>query len=88
MRQGISLRGTAAWRDSVALDTGTVSVLKEHRVRQNEERLEWGKDWTNTGEALLDVRLSGCSSEPWAAPDTAQDARQDASRVGILPSTR
>ncbi|WP_165960060.1 tyrosine-type recombinase/integrase [Nonomuraea longispora] len=33
----------------IALDTGTVAVLKEHRARQNEERLEWGEDWTHTG---------------------------------------
>ncbi|GAA1745134.1 site-specific integrase [Nonomuraea bangladeshensis] len=33
----------------IALDTGTVSVLKEHRARQNEERLEWGEDWSDTG---------------------------------------
>ncbi|TDD21620.1 hypothetical protein [Nonomuraea diastatica] len=33
----------------IALDTGTVSVLIEHRVRQNAERLEWGPAWTDTG---------------------------------------
>lgn len=32
-----------------ALDTGTVAVLKEHRARQNAERLQWGEDWQNTG---------------------------------------
>jgi len=33
----------------IALDTGTVSVLEEHRARQDEERREWGEDWTDTG---------------------------------------
>ncbi|MGW2147185.1 site-specific integrase [Nonomuraea bangladeshensis] len=36
----------------IALDTGTVSVLKEHRARQNEERLEWGEDWTDSGRVF------------------------------------
>lgn len=33
----------------IALDTGTVSVLREHRKQQLEEKLAWGGSWTNTG---------------------------------------
>ena len=34
---------------TVALDAGTVDVLRLHRVRQLEERLQWGAAWTDTG---------------------------------------
>jgi integrase len=34
---------------TVALDAGTVDVLRLHRVRQLEERLQWGAAWIDTG---------------------------------------
>jgi integrase len=33
----------------VALDLATVAVLKEHQLRQAEERRAWGRAWTNSG---------------------------------------
>ncbi|MFI7707628.1 tyrosine-type recombinase/integrase [Nonomuraea sp. NPDC049480] len=33
----------------IALDTGTVAVLREHRKQQLEEKLAWGEAWTDTG---------------------------------------
>jgi len=34
---------------TVALDAATVDVLRLHRVRQLEERKQWGAAWTDTG---------------------------------------
>jgi integrase len=34
---------------TVALDAATVDVLRLHRVRQLEERLQWGAAWSDTG---------------------------------------
>lgn len=39
-------------RRSVALDSGTVRVLREWRRRQLEERLAWGPAWTDTGRVF------------------------------------
>jgi integrase len=36
-------------RRSIALDGGTVSVLRHWKGGQARERLEWGPAWTNTG---------------------------------------
>ncbi|MEV4896522.1 site-specific integrase [Nonomuraea sp. NPDC055795] len=43
---------TDASDDVVALDTGTVAVLKEHRARQNAERLAWGEGWIDNGRMI------------------------------------
>ena len=34
---------------TIALDAATVDVLRLHRVRQLQERLQWGAAWTDTG---------------------------------------
>jgi integrase len=40
---------TAKSRRSVRLTAGTVTALKRHRVRQNEERLTLGDGWNDNG---------------------------------------
>ncbi len=40
---------TAKGRRTVTLDAGTVAGLREHRKRQNEERLLMGAGWTDAG---------------------------------------
>ena len=47
---------------AVALDPGTVAVLREHRSRQLEERLAWGPAWTDTG--LVFTREDGKEIHP------------------------
>jgi integrase len=49
-------------RRTVALDAGTVAVLKAHRARQFEERLAAGPAWTETG--LVFVRENGTGLDP------------------------
>jgi integrase len=41
---------TARSRRSLSLDPGTVPALRDHRRRQNEERLRAGEAWSNTGD--------------------------------------
>jgi len=43
---------TARGRRSVALDAGTVKVLRKWRRAQLEERLAWGAAWTDTGRVF------------------------------------
>jgi integrase len=49
-------------RRSVALDAGTVRVLREWRKRQLEERLAWGPAWTDTGRVF--AREDGTDLHP------------------------
>jgi integrase len=49
-------------RRSVALDGGTVRVLREWRRRQLEERLAWGPAWTDTGRVF--TREDGSDLHP------------------------
>jgi integrase len=49
-------------RRSVALDPGTVTVLREHRRRQLEERLAWGSVWRDNG--LVFCREDGSPVHP------------------------
>ncbi|TDI55985.1 MAG: site-specific integrase [Acidobacteria bacterium] len=53
---------TASGRRSVELDTGTVSVLREHRRRQIEDRLKAGSVWQDTG--LVFCREDGTLIKP------------------------
>jgi integrase len=46
----------------VALDPGTVSVLRDHRRRQLEDRLRWGDAWTDSG--LVFTRADGSRLDP------------------------
>lgn len=47
---------------TVVLDKGTVAVLKAHRTRQLEERLEWGQAWQDTGRVF--TREDGSELDP------------------------
>jgi integrase len=47
---------------SIALDPGTVAVLKRWRKQQLEDRLAWGEAWTDTG--LVFTREDGASVHP------------------------
>lgn len=46
---------TAAGRRPVKLDADTVAVLRRHKVRQNEERLELGSGWSDHGLVFCTV---------------------------------
>jgi integrase len=49
-------------RRNVALDAGTVRVLRDLRKRQLEERMAWGPAWTDTGRVL--TREDGTDLHP------------------------
>jgi integrase len=53
---------TARGRRSIALDAGTVAVLRAHRKRQLEERLAWGPAYTDSGRVF--TRENGAPVEP------------------------
>ncbi len=40
---------SARSKRSIALDADTVAALRRWRIRQSEERLEWGAAWSDTG---------------------------------------
>jgi integrase len=44
---------TARSRRSVSLDPGLVATLRDHRRRQNEERLRAGEAWSGTGDLVF-----------------------------------
>jgi integrase len=44
---------TARSRRSVSLDSVTVAALRDHRRRQNEERLRVGEAWSNTSDLVF-----------------------------------
>ncbi len=60
----VSLSGpkTQRGRRTIALDAGTVTVLKKWRDRQKAEAEEWGDLWTNTG--LVFTRENGTAWHP------------------------
>ncbi len=47
---------------TIALDPATLTALRTHRLRQNEERLAWGGAWTETG--LVFVGSNGSAIHP------------------------
>jgi integrase len=49
-------------RRSVALDAGTVQILRDWRKRQLEERMAWGPAWTDTGRVF--TREDGTDLHP------------------------
>lgn len=57
--------GSAA---TIGLDSGTVAVLRAHRIRQTEERLQWGAAWTDTGKVFT------LEDGKWLHPETVSDA--------------
>jgi integrase len=46
----------------VALDSGTLAVLRLHRTRQQKEKLAWGGSWTETGRIF--TREDGTELKP------------------------
>ncbi|MGI5274136.1 site-specific integrase [Nonomuraea sp. CA-218870] len=53
---------TEASDAAVALDNGTVAVLRAHRQRQDGERLTWGDSWRDTGRVF--TREDGSELKP------------------------
>ncbi|WP_372407557.1 tyrosine recombinase XerC [Streptomyces luteireticuli] len=53
---------------TIALDSGTVAVLRAHRARQSKERLKWGKGWQDTGKVFTQEDGS------WLHPETVSNA--------------
>ncbi len=53
---------TAKGRRTVVLDAGTVAALREHRKRQNEERLQIGAGWRD--HDLVFCRVDGTPLHP------------------------
>lgn len=66
---------------TIAIDADTVAMLKRHRTRQLEERLEWGEAWTDT--ALVFTREDGTSIHPHTLSQTfdRRVARTKAPRI-------
>jgi integrase len=53
---------TAKSRRSIAIDGGTLAVLRQHRARQAAERLAWGPSWEDIG--LVFTREDGTLINP------------------------
>jgi integrase len=53
---------SARSKRSIALDADTVTALRRWRIRQSEERLEWGAAWSDTG--LVFTREDGVLVHP------------------------
>lgn len=78
---------------TIALDSQTVAVLREHRARQLAERDDWNRhaaeergrgkdvaDWTDTGKVFVDV------DGTWLHPEKVSDEfRRIARRAGLPP---
>lgn len=69
-------------RRVIALDSQTVAVLREHKSRQNEERLRAGEAWEDLGLVFSD-ELGGVLS-----PDTfTRTTKRLATQAGVPPLT-
>ena len=60
----------------VALDSGTVRVLREHRERQRRDAASWGPAWTDTG--LVFTREDGTALHPELVSRTFERLVRDA----------
>ncbi|MDT5024803.1 MAG: hypothetical protein QOE61_1229, partial [Micromonosporaceae bacterium] len=56
---------------TVALDAGTVAVLRAYRKQQLEERRKWGSAWVDSGRVF--TRKDGAELHPAWATDHFQD---------------
>ncbi|MEU3906332.1 site-specific integrase [Streptomyces goshikiensis] len=66
--------------NTIGLDNDTVAVLRAHKVRQNKERLKWGKGWQNTGKVF--TKEDGT----WLHPDTvSKEFRRLYEEIGLPP---
>ena len=64
---------------SVTLDQGTVAVLREHRARQDAERLAAGATWTETGKVFT------TETGAWLHPDVVSKEFRRLVEVAGLP---
>lgn len=69
-------------RRVIALDTGTIAALKEHRRRQNEERLMAGDAWAN-----LDLVFTNPIGDPVNPATFTRWTKQQATQAGVPPLT-
>lgn len=70
-------------RRVIALDTGTIAALKEHRRRQNEERLMAGDAW-----AKLDLVFTNPIGDPVNPATFTRSTKQQASMASSTTSRR
>ncbi|MEU9163048.1 site-specific integrase [Streptomyces sp. NPDC048424] len=65
--------------NTIGLDNDTVAVLRAHKVRQNKERLKWGKGWPRG-------RSSPRKDGTWLHPDTVlKEFRRLYEEIGLPP---
>lgn len=69
-------------RRVIALDTGTIAALKEHRRRQNEERLMAGDAW-----AKFDLVFTNAIGDPVNPATFTRWTKQQATQAGVPPLT-
>ncbi|MEV0446169.1 tyrosine-type recombinase/integrase [Streptomyces spectabilis] len=53
--------------NTIALDSANVTALRDHKVRQEKERAEWGTAWQDTGKVFTQEDGS------WLHPETVSD---------------
>lgn len=73
---------TDAGARTIALDTVTVEVLREHRARQEKEREAAGAAWVNTGRVFTQ------EDGAWLRPSRVTDRFMELSRAAGLPPIR
>jgi len=73
---------TAKGRRSIALDPTTIAALQAHRVRQLEERLQWGEAWAPSD--LVFTRENGTAIHPQRMTSWFEQLARDAA----LPKIR
>lgn len=61
---------------TIALDAATVAVLRAHRRRQLEQRMEWGTAWTDSNKVF--VKADGSPLHPAAITDRFQALAEQA----------
>lgn len=69
-----------ASKDTVALDAGTVQVLRTWRARQDEEREQWGEAWVPSGKVF--TRENGEALHP---RDVSRTFARQAFNAGLPP---
>jgi integrase len=78
------LTKTASSRRRIALDPGTVEMLRRHRVRQVEQRLEAGEFWSDTdGLVFTDEIGSPYSPDRYTRTFQSEARRLDLPAIGV-----
>ena len=67
---------TTKGRRSIALDPATVAALQAHRIRQLEERLQWGEGWHDSD--LVFTRENGTTIHPQRMTSWFEQLSRDA----------